>query len=672
MAVLWNRIYDGSAEIAYPDELKATLIAIRPMVDIVLPGVEETSQESSAAAQHAFVGSQDDMDALNVSPIKSSRSERLRLVSSGSSVGPSPIPLRPDDTNPRPQSANDKDSVKTKLRHEDSQLQFEPIETASPDDAESQVLTDRQMEVRERQREQEALYNIRSSSPVHEDEAQVKDVPSSPQLPEVSAETPRKRTPAVQTTYDYVNSTPTPRRGQMLPLVHEAEMSDPPSSPPEFSQVRRYPLVPEIQSRSGDEDINWEYTSSPVSGSPPPPRVLPLPEDDGENEPMQEGGEPKAVEADMDDEVDDVAVADSFALEVVPSSAPVENKPAGPTTISEPKDLDWTPTKRQTRQSTRALSHSAPSTPQQGFDSPRSANEEFVDALTSPKAVTKKKSPRAVRNSSRQSGDTSFALSEGAEQGMIRLAEEMEASHTQTKQKRSSKSKERKTKEVKGPVLDCITVLGEDDEGEQTPKRRSERVIPSTPHVETPSERGSRRSTSGRGKRKRGLEPQQDETRPKRQRSESRADDNNSTTNSPSLRRRRRMQSQEEEEVQSQVISEHMAASSQSRLSPELGEEANLLQEKDAEMGGVTSDASETGRVSSRKTRSSRRSRRRSGSSTSSGARKPAHKVERHLQKALERMQTASISREEMHRIEDLFVDFKRELYEAERRGRQG
>src|SRR5690554_1960683 len=97
MAILWNRIFDNAEEIAYPEGLKATLVAVRPMVDIVLPGLEELSEESAASAhQHAFVESQDDMNVLNISPAKSSRSERVRLVPSSSLATPAPLSLRSD------------------------------------------------------------------------------------------------------------------------------------------------------------------------------------------------------------------------------------------------------------------------------------------------------------------------------------------------------------------------------------------------------------------------------------------------------------------------------------------------------------------------------------------------------------------------------------------------
>ena len=640
---------------------------MRPMVDIALPGVEESSEESAAAGQHAFIGSQDDMGVFNVSPIKSSRSDRLRVVSSGSAITPSPMSSRhfPEMWQSKPTS--DKKQAKPKLRHEDSQLEFALVETTSPDEEESQLPTERQKEVRERQRGQEVLFNMRSSSPARYEVPQGKDVPSSPQLPEPADTTPTKRTPAVQANYDYVTSTPTPRRGQMLPLVHDVEMSDPPSSPPELSQVRRYPLVPEIQSRSADDDANWEYTSSPVSGSPLPSRVLPPREGDGENEPRERGAEPERVEDDADDDADDVAVADSFAMEVVPSSAPTENEAEEFSKQPDQNDIISTPTRRQTRQSTRALSQSAQSTPQKRTDSPRSENEEFVDAPTSPETGEAKRGQEPAPNSSGQSGNTSFALSERAERSMIRLAEEIEASHEQISKKQRSKDTGRKSKAAKAPVLDCITVVASDEEGEQTPPRSGERVIPSTPHAEPPSQARTRKPTSGGRKRKRGSGSRQYETRLKRQRSEAGADDGGSASNSPSIQRRKRMQSQEEEEVQSQVISEHMAASSQSRLSPELGDDGNLSSSSDVEMGGAVGQALETG---SRRM-SARRSGSRSDASDSSGRRKPAYKIERHFKKALERVRTATISREEMHRIEDMFVDFKRELYEAERRGRQ-
>ncbi|EPE06187.1 telomere length regulator protein [Ophiostoma piceae UAMH 11346] len=67
---------------------------------------------------------------------------------------------------------------------------------------------------------------------------------------------------------DFIASTPTPRRGQALvfPVANDNEI-DPPSSPPE---PRRYPLLPEISSRSRSSSIldDWQFSSSPISGSP--------------------------------------------------------------------------------------------------------------------------------------------------------------------------------------------------------------------------------------------------------------------------------------------------------------------------------------------------------------------------------------------------------------------
>ncbi|SPO02149.1 related to telomere length regulator protein rif1 [Cephalotrichum gorgonifer] len=686
MATLWNHLFHNAEEIAYPDELKATLMAIRPMVDIALPGVEDSSEESAAAAQqHAFIGSQDDMDALNISPTKSSRSEGARLMPSGLSFTPSATSLRSDESNAGAPRVPAKNQTKPKLRHEDSQIQFEPVKSTSRDEDESQVLTERQMEVRERQRGQDMLYDMRSSSPVGQDVLPDQDVPSSPpQCPEASDETPKKRTPVVQSTYDdYINTTPTPRRGQMLPLVPDVEMSDPPSSPPEFSKVRRYPLVPEIQTRSRGEDVNWEYTSSPISGSPLPPRMLPPHQDEKQRQELEEGSESKAAE----DDAEDAVIADSFAMEVVPSSAPTENEREQAGEVAEAEEAPQsTPPRQQTRtprRSTRMSVQSTPTTPQQQTsarrfaDSPRSENDEFVDALTSPREGAAAKAQNPAPNSSRHSGDTSFALSEEAERSMIRLAEEMEARHNESSKKPPPQEVQRRTRSSKVDT-DCITVKTDDGEEEeeevavQTPRRRGERVIPSTPNVETPSRPASRKSTSGGRKRKRGTGTRQDEATTKRRRSSQRMDDACSANSSPSLRKRKGAQSQEEEEAQSQLLSEHMAASNRSRLSPELGEDTNHSMSTDIEVADV--EAPETRRRSPRKAKASRRASesRAATSDSSSRIKKPANKIVRNLKKALEGMRKATISREDMLTIEDIFVDIKRELYEAERRGRQG
>ncbi|PKS12719.1 hypothetical protein jhhlp_000927 [Lomentospora prolificans] len=673
VAMLWNRIFHDAQEITYPEALQATLLSIRSMVDLVLPGLEESSGESAAAQQqHAFVQSQDDMGVLNVSPTKSSRSERVHFVSSGSSIAP--IPAAPRSENVRTETGGRtkrQPKSKPKLRHEDSQIQFEPVQPAASAGAkESQVLTEHQLEVREQQRGQEVFYNMRPSSTANDHVLAMEDANdvSSPVLPDAKKETPKK-----QKSYeDYISSTPTPRRGQMLPLHHDVEMSDPPSSPPELSEVRRYPLVPEMRSRSNSvtDNVHWEFSSSPVSGSPLPMQRVIVQQEEPEEEEM-ENNVPENSQ-------DPGVVADSFVMDVVPSSAAHENQPQGTDKQDEDKLKILTPSRRRTRQSVRQDSEQqekreqqqvrkagrqAPSTPpretsNRGHDAtPKSDNDEFVDAPSSPQTMaavnTRQASKASAPLSSNHSGDTSYAISEGAERSMVRLAEEAEAKQAAMK---------RKTRRGrKASMKDCITVKTDDDEDDEdlsssSGQEESGREIPSTPQQQTsPADAKSNKSSAPRRKRKRGSTSRQLDSRTKRRRSG--GDDGCSITSSPSLRR---LSSQgggsdpEDDDVQSQVLSEHIAASqSQSRLSPELGEASHLGGSRAEDVEMVTGDD------------------RRDSREASSRSKPPSYKIEKHFKKALEKIRTVSLSRDEMYRIEDMFLDFKRELYEAERRGRE-
>lgn len=697
VAMLWNRVFHDAEEIAYPEALQATLMSVRSLVDLVLPGLDESSGESAAAQHsHAFVQSQDDMIALKVSPIKSARSDRVHFVSSGSSVVPTPSKTLQEDPTPKTTTGRPKRQRRSraKLRHEDSQIQFEPVQTVAPEEDESQNLTEHQLEVREQQRGQEALYNMKSSSPPRDHhEVEMADAAeiSSPVLPDAKKETPKKHTPGVQKSYeDYISSTPTPRRGQMLSLHQDVEMSDPPSSPPELSEVRRYPLVPEMRSRSNSvtDNVHWEFSSSPVSGSPlPMQRVIVQQQEPEEEEAELEAAEEVAEqgetsggeEAENDkpqqepESSQDIAVVeDSFAMDVVPSSAAHENVAALEASKPEvDESIITTPSRRRTRQSVREDSllqqaqqqqerrptRSAPTTPTRarGRDvTPKSDNEEFVDAPSSPQATTAQKSRKPAATSqalpSSQGDDTSYAISEGAERSMIRLAEEAEAKQAALKRvTRRSK---------KAGTVDCIMVKtdeGEEDGEEELSSGQEDtsQMIPSTPlHQTSPAEGKSSKSSVPKRKRKRGSSSRYVDPRTKKRRSG--GDDGCSVTSSPSFR----LQSSqggsdlEDDDVQSQVLSEHIAASqSQSRQSPELGDD-------------TTFNRPEAGAEAASETRSDKRG----GSSQS----KPAsYKIEKHFKKALEKMRSVSLSRDEMYRIEDMFLDFKRELYEAERRGRE-
>lgn len=270
---LWNSVFEHVEDVRYPEKLKEVLLSLRPFVDIVLPGLDVSTIESTGE-EPLFVDTQE--DDLELPPLRRPRSsgrgtpQPSRSGFRSSSVGLSVPAKRRQDLTPeiRPSKASRR-SATPKLRHDDSQIQFAPVDSSPILSAEagSQVLTDRQREVRERQKEVANLFPEIRSSPSRKGRASSRPSShaNSPQkLPGPRAATPEPR----KTVEEYIASTPTPRRGQVVALHdHDSDMAEPPSSPPE---PRRNPLAKEIQSRSASASVmdDWQFSSSPVSGSP--------------------------------------------------------------------------------------------------------------------------------------------------------------------------------------------------------------------------------------------------------------------------------------------------------------------------------------------------------------------------------------------------------------------
>ncbi|KAL1844346.1 hypothetical protein VTJ49DRAFT_25 [Mycothermus thermophilus] len=333
---LWNRLFASVDHLEYPEELKAALVQMQVHADIVLPGLDASSVE--------YAGQQ------------------LSLVD-------------PFDD-------------------------FEPIVPSAPSSLlESQVLTEHQKEVRDRQRENAVLFPEIRSSPGKGREASRQVLPMGPR-------TRQATTPERQRRFDdYISSTPTPRRGQVT-VMTENDLTDPPSSPPE---VRGNPLAAEIRSRSASHSLldEWQFSSSPVSGSPNPSRqqavvpdptsrrgwasIVNLPQVDDEAEvpssPVN-AGERTLPEPAVDEVIEESMIIDAV-LEPQPAVAaePEQQQPqqhvksaaAGPTTP---------------RRSARISQMQVQETP-----TPKSDGEEFVDAPTSPLRKTPTRPKEVVRDS---------------------------------------------------------------------------------------------------------------------------------------------------------------------------------------------------------------------------------------------------------------------------------
>ncbi|KAK3329361.1 Rap1-interacting factor 1 N terminal-domain-containing protein [Apodospora peruviana] len=436
---LWNRLFGNAENLEYPEKLKAALIQVQPHADIEVPGLEISSGEY-AGQQPLFVDSLDDYSLPKLYTRSSRRGTPLAVVAPrsesprSSKLGSSA--RRHLDATPKAKSTRDtRRSTTPRLRHDDSQVQFAAIEPSPLDskNMESQVFTERQKEVRERQKENTALFPEIRSSPGPKSKESTRVVPFREPSPEQEHH-PQVRaaaTPEPENGYnDYVSSTPTPRRGQPV-FIPEHDMMDPPSSPPE---PRRNPLAAEIRSRSASNSLldDWQFTSSPISGSPNPSRHTANPEVAGQNDLMGD-----VTMSDAEDDLppphdDAVTAVEEPEPEPVPENDLVEDsvvtgRDAMPTIVSlDPIETPVSTPSKNTRSAARQ-------------ETPKSDSDVFVDAPTSPLPPTPRRVTRSTRASSAAiteappmpalapANSLSFDINDVDETSLLRVVVELES-----------------------------------------------------------------------------------------------------------------------------------------------------------------------------------------------------------------------------------------------------
>ncbi|OLN86815.1 Telomere length regulator protein rif1 [Colletotrichum chlorophyti] len=701
----WNRAYENAENVQYPEHLKAVLLSVQPVVDIVIPGLE-TASMASTGLNHSFVESQDDIDVLSAPPARSSRQPPQPSAATDRSSPLSSIKLslsakrQMGEVTRKTRAQSRRSTPAPRLRHDDSQIQFALIEKSplNPNAIiESQALTERQKEIRERQKDTAALFpDMRSSSPPQLPGNSVKSKSSAL---EKGPDTPKDETPKRSTRYeDFVSSTPTPRRGQTLAMAdNDQDMTDPPSSPPE---PRPFPLLTQIKSRSSSrsELENWQFSSSPVSGSPPAeaaastdePSKLTLSDD------VASQNRPRETSPDLS------AVNDSFQL--VPSS--VVPEPELPPPALDSDEEVTRPEQPGAGNNPVINPDPAPSTPTNTrvleMEEPRSGNEVFVDAPSSPQpTVLTRSASRVTANKER-----SFEMSDGDERSMLRLVVELDRRRCALPMSdypavsppnagKSASNAQKKKKETKPAVLDCITVRAEDDDEEEeremqedeedepaelalsqpeTRSRKSKSHSPGRPLTPVTRSTTSSPEKSGRKKRKRGGAPWYDIRRKKRKSVDTIADnaddieERSQLSMSPILGEETSRGSQlsvhrdtsschsagsrsgdVEAEVHSQLASEQQEANFRESHSQE---ERELTC---ADVGGVM-DVMDVDAVAKPETPGSRLD-------------KDVDMMDS-LSSVLSHLRSSALSREEVHKVEDMLMDIKRELYAAEARGR--
>ncbi|KAK7748341.1 hypothetical protein SLS62_008709 [Diatrype stigma] len=736
ISTMWNRAFDQADDIQYPEKLKMTLLSIRPYVELVLPGLD-VSSSAIEGRQPAWVESQDDFDVSSSSRAKQQNTPHREPPSSARSTPTGSVRLslpkrKAIETTPdpvRPKSA--KQSSTPRLRHDDSQIQFAAIQSSPAHSAlDSQHFTDRQKEVRERQRETAVLFPEIRSSPEGARQAQ-RSLEKARQEPEISpnkqvqASTPE----AKQRFEDYVSSTPTPRRGQAT-ILDDHDMDDVPSSPPAPDPRRN--LLSEMKPRSRSASIPNEYpfASSPPGSPTPNHRELPH---------IQESHDQitsSNVSPDRSDSLAEPTGNDATEPKVVVTEATNESREI----LTHPEDekqqngrVEEAKPGRPTTPPTALLLREAQETPKPDndvcMDTPASSAEhiahDFRSAHKKPSDVGEDEDQAlAVDN------DRSFELSDGEERSMARLIVELDSRKCEPMPRYGTDSPEKPLGKQTKTVIDCITVDTGDSRPSQGKSRKTRSGRPLSPILPSSPAEGNDSQPSGRKarkKRKRSSEKAQEpggkkarhrkfivaedadavpdsqvpmvQDDPASQDTASSAADideapersetsdgmlptlaEEPTRQEPEVEESRSPRSdgsfdseRESEAVHIQLWNEASQETYGSkspvreapslRNSPEQNEDEGTtemeVRQEDVEMAEAESLPKVTTLQPSQDVQDS-----------ATPEKSSMEKIMGALKLGLDELRTATLSREEVYKIEDMFMDIKRELYQAESRGR--
>lgn len=310
---LWNATFgDCDTKLDYSPRITQALSRLLPAADLRLPFFPENLdlEWSNEDRQPITFDTQDDdtnlWDSILARPAPSIPAFRARRSTPQVivEVKKSITAKRPREETPEIDQRKSKKRVSTPmLRHDDSQIHFETIESSPIPDMsvpESQLLTERQKEVKERQQAEAAMFpDIRSSPRPRERSiprrSESVDLPflrsSSKPRAASSPPTERQTTPVLAPQAeedDYVNSSPTPTREvneandddemediakaslSPLNLAEEFEEPDVPSSPPEMIEVDNEDSVTSLDPSAQIDSLSTEFnlTVSSVEFTP--------------------------------------------------------------------------------------------------------------------------------------------------------------------------------------------------------------------------------------------------------------------------------------------------------------------------------------------------------------------------------------------------------------------
>ncbi|ODA80514.1 hypothetical protein RJ55_03473 [Drechmeria coniospora] len=496
-------------------------------------------------------------------------------------------------------------------------------------------------------------------------------------------------TPQRKSFDDMITLTPTPRRGQVLPMEG---MNDPPSSPP---VPRPYPLLSEIQSRvranSSMED--WRF-SSPTGSSAagnqqattgcPKSSSPPLPE---------EPSRPKPPRRRTRRQKRNAATERAAAKTLPPSVMDADDSPDTDNTQESgglPNPTAHTP-------STPPLRHLSP--PSKTQRTAKSGDEAFVDARSQPMDEEAHSSCDMEPSVKDALEDTYFALSEGDEHQMVDLAMELETGHYELPAAGELVTPTKKSMPSREAGQGCITVYTDlplTTSPSPTRRRESKRLASQAPKS-SPTKAVDEGGDGGRTrKRKRGFKEAETRSKKKRSREAGRetrveeassnesavasADSGHTAQHSNGVKtrggsRKRKLQapSPADAKTASPKASAEILENVKGNLDGgDTDEEllSQLVTESFAASQAHDEQQTARPRSSAKEKLAGRADVKKNGEKDTDGGGEERQSIMESLRTGLAQLRNASLDRETVYAMEDLLMDMKRELYKAERRGR--
>lgn len=315
---LWNQRFGVLENLEYPDEVAKALARLRSSANLLLPNFPDIADSEASTTSSTFFFKSDIRQApvATINFLESDDSDPMEYTGGPGyrSVTPSildssPVKVRssPIITLGLPRSAMSsainhqhvelpsaskrkpaKQDTPLRLRHDNSQIKFAAIEhTPEPADAESQLLTDHQREIKERQEEENrAMFaDLRSSPQPKAKKSEKKSLSLTSDRPiRQAAEQEQPATPsissAVRTLDAWVTSSPTPQNRKQkhvavednIAEVEEQVPVDFPSSPPKARSPSPPPAAqtrtPSLKTKSPAPDVEMEVAQPKLTEVP--------------------------------------------------------------------------------------------------------------------------------------------------------------------------------------------------------------------------------------------------------------------------------------------------------------------------------------------------------------------------------------------------------------------